>query len=116
MRRATGSTSIPRARCGAQKLVFGHTPFGDLTALFSGYFDTRVGGRLEAGSYRVIAGAIDLEPASILFLSDHFGELDAARHAGFVTIALDRGEVVIPASNTHALARDFDEVERIAAL
>jgi enolase-phosphatase E1 len=100
----------------AQKLVFGHTPFGDLTPLFSGYFDTRVGGKLEAGSYRVIAGAIDLVPANILFLSDHTGELDAARYAGFVTVALDRGEVVIPASNTHPVAKDFVEVERIAGL
>jgi enolase-phosphatase E1 len=100
----------------AQKLVFGHTAHGDLTALFSGYFDTRVGGKLEAGSYRVIAAAVGLEPKDILFLSDHVGELDAARQAGFATIALDRGEVTIPASNTHPVAKDFDEVEQIAGL
>ena len=43
----------------AQRLVFGYTPFGDLTPLFSGYFDTRVGSKLEQASYRVIAAAID---------------------------------------------------------
>ena len=32
----------------AQRLIFGYTPFGDLTPLFSGYFDTRVGGKKEA--------------------------------------------------------------------
>lgn len=29
----------------AQKLLFGHTGYGDLTPLFSGYFDTAVGGK-----------------------------------------------------------------------
>ena len=43
----------------AQRLVFGYTPFGDLTPLFSGFFDTRVGSKLEQASYRVIAAAID---------------------------------------------------------
>ena len=63
----------------AQRLVFGYTPFGDLTPLFSGYFDTRVGSKLEQTSYRVIAAAIDTEPGEILFLSDAVGELDAAQ-------------------------------------
>ena len=43
----------------AQRLVFGYTPFGDLTPLFAGYFDTRVGSKLEPASYRVIAAAVD---------------------------------------------------------
>ena len=46
----------------AQRLVFGYTPFGDLTPLFSGFFDTRVGAKLEQASYRVIAAAIDTQP------------------------------------------------------
>ncbi|MES2490574.1 MAG: acireductone synthase, partial [Pseudomonadota bacterium] len=38
----------------AQKLIFGYTAYGDLTKLFSGYFDTRVGGKREAASYQAI--------------------------------------------------------------
>ena len=89
----------------AQRLVFGDTPFGDLTPLFSGYFDTRVGSKLEQTSYRVIAGAIDTEPGEILFLSDHTGELDAAQAAGLRTIALDRGEAVLPERHPHLVAK-----------
>jgi len=98
----------------AQRLVFGHTPFGDLTPLFSGYFDTRVGSKLEQSSYRVIAGAIDTEPGEILFLSDHTGELDAAQAAGLRTIALDRGEAILPERHPHLVAKTFDDVERLA--
>jgi enolase-phosphatase E1 len=98
----------------AQRLVFGFTPFGDLTPLFSGYFDTRVGSKLEQASYRVIAGAIDTLPGEILFLSDAVGELDAAQAAGLRTAALDRGEAVLPARQPHPVARNFDDVERLS--
>ena len=33
----------------AQKLLFAHTEYGDLTPLFSGYFDTHIGGKKEPG-------------------------------------------------------------------
>ena len=46
------SGSVP-----AQKLFFGHSDAGDLTPLFSGWFDTEVGGKREADSYRRIAEA-----------------------------------------------------------
>lgn len=74
----------------AQKLLFGHSDAGDLRPLFSGWFDTAVGGKREAASYRAIAAELDLEPASLLFLSDVVEELDAARDAGMDTVLLDR--------------------------
>src|SRR5262249_37451107 len=74
----------------AQKLIFGHTDYGDLTSLFSGYFDTAVGGKKEAGSYNAIARAIGLKPGAILFLSDVAEELAAAREAGFAVMLLAR--------------------------
>lgn len=95
----------------AQKLVFGHTPHGDLTPLLSGHFDTTTGGKLEAGSYTRIAEEIGERPADILFLSDHTGELDAARTAGLHTICLDRGEAVIPADQAHPKVADFHAIE-----
>lgn len=74
----------------AQKLIFGHTPYGDLTPLFSGYFDTRIGGKREAESYHRITQEIGLSPADILFLSDIVEELDAARTGGLQTAWLLR--------------------------
>ncbi|MHB8913034.1 MAG: acireductone synthase, partial [Lysobacter sp.] len=81
------SGSVP-----AQRLFFGHSDAGDLTPLFSGWFDTEVGGKREAGSYRRIAESIHLPPGEILFLSDIVEELDAAREAGLQTVLVDRIE------------------------
>ena len=76
----------------AQKLLFGHSTAGDLQPLFSGYFDTAVGGKREAQSYRNILAALGREPAQVLFLSDIVEELDAAREAGMDTVLVDRRE------------------------
>jgi enolase-phosphatase E1 len=74
----------------AQHLIFSHTEYGDLTPLFSGYFDTTIGGKLEPDSYRAIAARIDLPPAAVLFLSDHPGEISAAAIAGLQVIQVCR--------------------------
>ncbi|KAF1698248.1 acireductone synthase [Pseudoxanthomonas jiangsuensis] len=81
------SGSVP-----AQKLFFGHSDAGDLTGLFSGWFDTETGGKREAASYERIAAAIGLKPHDLLFLSDVVEELDAAREAGMRTVLVDRRE------------------------
>ncbi|HMB56124.1 MAG TPA: acireductone synthase [Arenimonas sp.] len=81
------SGSVP-----AQKLLFGHSDAGDLRPLFSGYFDTDVGGKRDARSYRNILDALRLSGEQILFLSDVVEELDAAREAGLDTVLLDRRE------------------------
>jgi enolase-phosphatase E1 len=91
----------------AQKLIFGHTAYGDLTSLFAGYFDTRTGPKRDPESYRRIAIEIGLPVAEILFLSDSAAELDAARAAGLLTICLDRGEAVIPPDIAHPRVSDF---------
>jgi enolase-phosphatase E1 len=75
---------------GAQKLFFGHSEAGDLLPLFSGHFDTEIGGKREAASYTRIAEALTLPPGEILFLSDVVEELDAAREAGMKTALIDR--------------------------
>ncbi|WP_165666753.1 acireductone synthase [Metapseudomonas otitidis] len=74
----------------AQKLIFGCSEAGDLSLLFSGYFDTTSGPKREAGSYRRIVEAIGLSAEEVLFLSDVVQELDAAREAGLPTIGLAR--------------------------
>ena len=77
---------------GAQKLLFGHSAEGDLASAFTGFFDTEIGNKREAESYRRIARQLGQAPAEILFLSDVVEELDAARDAGMRTLLLDRRE------------------------
>jgi enolase-phosphatase E1 len=74
----------------AQKLIFGCSEAGDLSPLFSGYFDTTSGPKREASSYARITQAIGVEPSQVLFLSDIVEELDAARTAGMATCGLAR--------------------------
>ncbi|NUS60043.1 MAG: acireductone synthase [Lysobacter sp.] len=81
------SGSVP-----AQKLLFGHTDAGDLTSMFSAWFDTAVGHKRDADSYRRIAAEYGGNAGDILFLSDIVEELDAARDAGMRTVLLDRRE------------------------
>lgn len=92
----------------AQQLLFGHSDAGDLRPLIAGYFDTTVGHKRDAGSYRAIAGRIGQPAEAILFLSDVTGELDAAASAGMQTLQLARDEPV--RAGRHPLARDFTEV------
>src|SRR4029079_19701963 len=70
----------------AQQLLFAHTEVGDLTRFIDSDFDTRVGKKDEAESYRRIAEAMDLKPEQILFVSDVVTELKAAHEAEMKTI------------------------------
>lgn len=90
----------------AQKLIFGHTAYGDLTPLFSGYFDTRIGAKREAAAYRAILQQTGFKPDEMLFLSDVGEELDAAREAGLQTMQLIRDAKARPFP-AHTQAADF---------
>lgn len=74
----------------AQKLIFGYSLAGDLTPMFDGYFDTRIGGKRESASYQRIAEQLGIPAGEILFLSDVVEELDAARLSGMQTCGLVR--------------------------
>jgi len=109
------SGSVP-----AQQLFFGHSGAGDLTPLVSAWFDTEVGGKREADSYRRIAGALGVPASDVLFLSDVVEELDAAREAGVGTVLLDRrhdypqarlGE----ATHGHRRVESFADIDPAAA-
>ncbi|MCK9194358.1 MAG: acireductone synthase [Nevskia sp.] len=93
----------------AQKLIFGHSDAGDLTPLFSGYFDTRIGAKREAAAYQAILAELGLPSEAGLFLSDVGEELDAARAAGLKTWQLIRDDKAKPFP-AHPQARDFSEV------
>ena len=92
----------------AQRLLFSHCEAGDLSGLFSGYFDTTTGPKRVSDSYRQIAQAIGLAVADVLFLSDVIEELDAAMAAGMATWGLVRrgGQL-----GDHRLAADFSSIE-----
>ncbi|MDP9034745.1 MAG: acireductone synthase [Myxococcota bacterium] len=98
----------------AQRLLFQHSTHGDLTGLFSGFFDTTTGGKRDSSSYTMIARAIGAQPPEIIFLSDTPEELDAAREAGMVTTWLHRGgEAGTQASHPHPEAATFDTVDAL---
>lgn len=92
----------------AQKLIFGCSQAGDLTPLFSGYFDTTSGGKREAQSYRTISQAMGVAAGEVLFLSDVVEELDAARAAGMNTVGLvrDGGDL-----NGHRCVETFADID-----
>ncbi|GAA5118680.1 acireductone synthase [Alloalcanivorax gelatiniphagus] len=96
----------------AQKLFFGYSEAGDLTPLFSGFFDTTTGGKKEADSYRAIQAAIGEPADAILFLSDVEAELDAARAAGLRTILLDRLGTVT--DSAHPVVPSFEQIDPLS--
>jgi len=100
----------------AQKLLFGYSEAGDLTGLFTGFFDTKVGGKRDAASYTAIAAGLHLPPGAILFLSDVAEELGAAQASGLLTTQLVRaGDGTVPCER-HPQAADFYAVARMHGL
>jgi enolase-phosphatase E1 len=95
----------------AQQLLFAHTEAGDLTSFISNYFDTTVGKKGEAISYRRIADAIGLPPQEVLFVSDIVTELAAAREAGMRTVlAIRPGNQPQEHAEQYEAVKSFDEL------
>jgi enolase-phosphatase E1 len=95
----------------AQKLLFSHTTAGDLTPLLSGYFDTTIGAKIEAGSYRRIAANLQLPTEEIIFISDVIAELDAASAAGLQgVLSLRPGNHPQPPSHSYQIIHSFAEL------
>lgn len=98
----------------AQQLFFGYSQDGDLLPLFSGHFDTQVGHKQQADSYRNILTALQqdidgLQADEVLFLSDIEAELDAARDAGLQTCWLIR-DGDIAEEPGHMAVPSFDQI------
>jgi len=95
----------------AQQLLFRSTDHGDLTPRISEYFDTNVGGKRDADSYRKIAKALDALPSDILFVSDIQAELDAAKSVGFETaLSVREGNGANDSPPRHLTIRSFAEI------
>jgi len=94
----------------AQQLLFSHTEAGDLTRFIDNYFDTDVGKKGEAGSYRRIASALDFAAEEIVFISDVVSELEAASEAGMKTLLSIRpGNPPQPSTDRYRSISTFDE-------
>jgi enolase-phosphatase E1 len=92
----------------AQRLLVGHTTDGDLTDLFSNFFDTSIGAKTETASYRRIGQILALSSKDILFLSDIEAELDAAAEAGFNTTQIVRAGT--NAGTAHPVCSNFGDI------
>jgi enolase-phosphatase E1 len=97
----------------AQKLFFGHVDsYGDCLHLFSGHYDTTIGGKKQSESYQRIAENWGLAASEILFISDVAEELIAAQQAGYKTLASDRpGNQELPEDFDAFRVRSFSEIE-----
>ena len=94
----------------AQQLLFRTTPSGDLTVFLRDFFDTKIGIKTDAASYGRIAASLGTSAGSVLFLSDAFKELDAAREAGMQTALCLRAEPGERIARDDPVIRTFDEV------
>jgi enolase-phosphatase E1 len=95
----------------AQQLLFAHTVDGDLTPFLSDYFDTNIGAKGEAESYRRIAASMDLQPHEIVFISDVVAELEAADAAGMKTrLSIRPGNPPQPAPDRFHIIHTLNEL------
>ncbi|WP_158583510.1 acireductone synthase [Salinisphaera sp. Q1T1-3] len=97
-----------------QRLLVTYSDHGDLSDLFSGFFDPRTGKKTQAASYTAIAKAVGQPPEALLFVSDRGNELDAAKKAGFQTCWVARTDTAREKAynqQTHAVVDDFSQIE-----
>ena len=94
----------------AQKLFFGHVAeLGNCLDLFTGHYDTTIGSKREASSYRRVAADWGLPPAEIIFVSDVGGELSAAAEADLQVVASVRpGNAPLEATLPYARVTSFE--------
>lgn len=95
----------------AQQSWFGNAPGGDLTPLFSAYFDLdSAGPKREPASYARIAQALGVAPGSLCFLSDIEAEIDAAREAGWQAVGVRRPGETQATADSAPLITSFSEL------
>jgi enolase-phosphatase E1 len=94
----------------AQQNLFRTTPYGDLTAHISVFFDTRVGTKTDGESYRKIIASFSREPQQFLFISDVVKEIEAARSVGMQALLCERDPHPSAPSNDDTAIHTFDMV------
>lgn len=94
----------------AQKLLYQHTNSGDLSHLFSEWFDTRTGAKDQPASYEKITVSLGTIPERILFISDSVSELRAALQAQLSVLFSNRPGNPDRDSQGFPNLRDFSEL------
>lgn len=95
----------------AQKMFFKYTVLGDLTNLFSAYYDTTIGTKKDAASYERIAVESQFDPDEIVFVTDVHSELIAASQAGMQVVASVRpNNLPLPAEFTGLTISSFAQL------
>lgn len=91
----------------AQKLLFRYSDAGDISSMFSGFFDTHVVAKRQPDAYCGIARQTGQAAGELLLLSDIHQELDAAQEASWNTLQLIRGAG--DAVNVYRQIKRFDQ-------
>lgn len=94
----------------AQRLLFGTVATGDLTPYIAAFFDTQVGVKGDAESYRKIAAAVSCESRQILFLSDAIKEISAALGAGVQALLCERDARSATGHDAERVIHNFDKI------
>ncbi|MEM7478279.1 MAG: acireductone synthase, partial [Planctomycetota bacterium] len=96
----------------AQKMFFGNSEeSGDCLHLFSGHYDTTIGGKKESNSYTKLANDWCQQPGDILFVSDVIEELSAASEAGLQTrLSIRPGNQPVPEGHGFQQIHSFAEI------
>ena len=97
--------------CEAQKLLFGHSKFGDLTHYITDHFDTTTGNKKDKDSYTKIQHELGVaRPSQIRFYTDSYEEAVAASKAGLLVTLVQRpGNPSLPADNNFPVITSFDQ-------
>jgi enolase-phosphatase E1 len=81
-----------------------------LTPYISEFFDTRIGAKTEAESYKKIAASFSYPPAQFFFISDAGKEIEAARSAGMQAILCIRVPGAAPSHGQDEAIHHFGNV------
>jgi methylthioribulose 1-phosphate dehydratase / enolase-phosphatase E1 len=97
---------------GAQRALFQYSNHGDLRPLLSVYFDTKVGQKREAESYKEILLSLGVDSGKdVLFVTDVIQEAEAARAAGLdAVLSVRPGNAPLPADHAFQEIRSFAEL------
>ena len=94
----------------AQQLLYQHSNQGDLSNLFSHWFDTRMGSKHDPNSYTLIAKAMGCDPKAILFVSDSDAELLAASQSGLPVVCSQREINEVNHSKIYPVIHSFNQI------
>ncbi|KRX03724.1 HAD-like domain [Pseudocohnilembus persalinus] len=95
----------------AQILLMKYSDKGDLTQLLSGYFDTKIGLKVQPQSYKNILEKINGKGNETLFVTDRYEEAQAASEVGIkVYISVRENTEQLPKENKFKTITKFDEI------